>query len=157
MAERRSFIAELTQRNVLRAGVLYAGAAWALSQGVAQIGPAFGLPDWGTRWFVIACVVGFPVWLAFAWFYEFTPQGFKRDSELAPDAPLRRSNARRLDFAIIGVLVVIVVLLASGYLVRRGGIATAPVPARSIAVLPFQNLSNDKDNAYFVDGMQDLT
>lgn len=156
---RRSFFAELKRRNVLRAGVLYVGAVWAISQGIAQLGPAFGMPDWGTRWFVIACAIAFPFWIAFAWFYEFTPQGFKREREVADDAPIRHSNARRLDFAIIGVLLVAVVLLGSGYFLHRIVPASADVPlagAKSIAVLPFENLSNDKNNDYFVAGMQDL-
>jgi TolB-like protein/Tfp pilus assembly protein PilF len=156
--DRRSFLAELKRRNVLRAAVLYVGAAWALAQGVAQLSGPFGLSGAVTRWFVIACVIGFPFWIAFAWFYEFTPQGFRRESEVAVDAPQRHTNARKMDFAIIGVLVVAVVLLASGYFVKRGTPAstTAAIPAKSIAVLPFQNLSNDKDNEYFVAGMQDL-
>ena len=78
MAQGRNLFAELKRRNVLRAGVLYAGAVWALAQGIAQLGPSFGAPDWITRWFVIAGIIGFPFWLAFAWFYEFTPQGLKR-------------------------------------------------------------------------------
>lgn len=156
---RRSFLHELRHRNVLRAGVLYVGAVWALSQGIAQLGPAFGMPDWGTRWFVLACAIGFPLWLLFAWFYEFTPHGFKRESDVADDAPVRHANARKLDFAIIGTLIVAVALLGSGYFLHRivPGDAGAPaVAAKSIAVLPFENLSNDKDNDYFVAGMQDL-
>ena len=92
-----SLFQELKRRNVLRAGVLYAGAVWALAQGIAQLGPSFGAPDWITRWFVIAGIIGFPFWIAFAWFYEFTPQGLKRESEIAADAPSRHSAARKLD------------------------------------------------------------
>ncbi|HET6907143.1 MAG TPA: hypothetical protein VFH52_09365, partial [Rhodanobacteraceae bacterium] len=73
--EARGLLAELRRRNVLRAGVLYAGAVWALAQGIAQLGPSFDAPDWTVRWFVIAAIIGFPFWIAFAWFYEFTPQG----------------------------------------------------------------------------------
>ena len=80
----RSFVGELRRRNVLRAGALYAAGVWALAQGIAQLGPSFGLPDWGTRWFVIAAIIGFPFWIAFAWFYEFTPEGLKRESEVEP-------------------------------------------------------------------------
>ena len=68
MTEKPSFLAELRRRNVLRAGVLYAGAVWALAQGIAQLGPPLGAPDWTTRWFLIACAIGFPFWIAFAWF-----------------------------------------------------------------------------------------
>lgn len=87
-----NLFAELKRRNVLRAAVLYAGAVWALAQGISQLSGPFGLPDRVTRWFVIAAVIGFPFWLAFAWFYEFTPQGFRRDAEVAADAPIRASR-----------------------------------------------------------------
>jgi hypothetical protein len=74
-----SLFAELRRRNVLRAGAFYIAATWALAQGIAQLGPSVGLPDWTTRWFLVAAVVGFPFWLAFAWFYEFTPEGLRRE------------------------------------------------------------------------------
>lgn len=91
--DKPGFLAELKRRNVLRAAVLYAGAVWALSQGVSQLSPAIGLPDYATRWFLIAAVIAFPFWIAFAWFYEFTPQGFKRESEVAIDTPQRQSQS----------------------------------------------------------------
>jgi TolB-like protein len=159
MNDKPSFFAELKRRNVLRAAVLYAGAVWALAQGLAQLLPLFGPYDWIARWFVVAGVIGFPFWLAFAWFYEFTPQGLKRESEIDPADSIARSTGRKLDFWIIGVLAVAVVLLLTDRLVlhKDGRKAiTASAPAKSIAVLPFENLSADKDNAYFVAGMQDL-
>src|SRR6185437_3916744 len=119
VAARPSFFAELKRRNVLRAAVLYAGAVWALSQGIAQLGSLFDAPNWAMRGFVIVCAIGFPFWVAFAWFYEFTPQGIKRESEVAPGESVTHSTARKLDFAIIGVMAVAIVLLASGYFIRR--------------------------------------
>ena len=92
----RSFFAELARRNVFRAGALYAGADQK-AQGIAQLGPAFGMPDWGTRWFVIAGVIGFPFWLAFAWFYEFTPEGLKRESEIDPAESISAHTGKKLD------------------------------------------------------------
>jgi len=82
MSGRPSLFAELRRRNVIRAALLYIGSVWALAQGIAALGPAFDMPGWGTRWFVIAGVIGFPFWVAFAWFYEFTPDGLKRESEI---------------------------------------------------------------------------
>ncbi|HJR12735.1 MAG TPA: hypothetical protein VJ833_02450 [Rhodanobacteraceae bacterium] len=165
---RPSFISELKRRNVLRAAVLYIGAVWALAQGIAQLGPAFAAPDWITRWFVIAAIIGFPFWVAFAWFYEFTPQGFKRDSEVTADSPARHSNSRKLDLAIIGVLIVAVVLLGSGYFVqRKPAVAAAAAPKAAttfnpskdtLVVLPFKNLSGDPKQQYFSDGItEELT
>jgi TolB-like protein/tetratricopeptide (TPR) repeat protein len=163
------FFAELKRRNVLRAGVLYIGAAWALAQGIAQLGPAFGMPDWGTRWFVIACCIGFPLWIAFAWFYEFTPQGLKRESEVAPGDSITHSTGRKLDFWIIGVLAAAVVLLVTNqFVLRRDATSVAnrvdastaaaelaKVPAKSVAVLPFANESGDPKQQYFSDGLSE--
>jgi TolB-like protein/Tfp pilus assembly protein PilF len=151
----KRLFAELRRRNVIRATILYVGAVWALAQGVAQLGPAFGMPDWGTRWFVIAGCVGFPFWVAFAWFFELTPSGLKRESKIAPDESIVRSTSRKIDFAIIGVLAVAVVLLLTDRFVGHKSQA-APIDTRSIAVLPFENMSADAANAYFADGMQDL-
>jgi len=166
MSARPSFFSELQRRNVLRAGVLYAGAVWALAQGISQLTPAIGLPDVATRWFLIVAIIGFPFWVAFAWFYEFTPQGIKRELAVAEDAPSRHSTARKLDFAIIGVMAVAIVLLTSGYFVRRAApTASQPAelagfhpPADTIVVLPFANLGGDMSQQYFSDGItEELT
>jgi len=77
-ANSRSFFSELKRRNVIRAAIFYLGAVWALAQGISQLGPSFGAPDWATRWFLVAAGIGFPFWIAFAWLYGFTPEGLKR-------------------------------------------------------------------------------
>ncbi len=76
--------AELKRRNVLRASVLYIGAVWALAQGIAQLAPEIGMPDGATRWFLVAATIGFPFFVGFAWFYEFTPSGLVLESDIAP-------------------------------------------------------------------------
>jgi TolB-like protein/Tfp pilus assembly protein PilF len=149
-------IAELKRRNVLRAGALYAGAVWAFGQGLSQFSPALGLPDWATRWFLIACIIGFPFWIAFAWFYEFTPSGLKRESEIDPFDSIAHSTGRKLDFWIIGVLTVAVVLLLTNQFVLRKNVnAVVAVSDQSIAVLPLTNESGDKDQQYFSDGLSE--
>jgi TolB-like protein/Flp pilus assembly protein TadD len=154
-----AFFSELKRRNVLRAGVLYIGASWALAQGIAQLTPAIGLPDVTTRWFLVAAVIGFPFWATFAWFYEFTPQGLKRESEIAPGDSVAHSTGRKLDKWIIAVLALAVVLLLTNTFVWRKGAglandsALANIPAKSIAVLPFEDLSPAHDHGYFSAGM----
>lgn len=152
------FWRELKRRNVLRAAALYAGGAWALSQGVSQLTPAIDLPDLATRWFLVAALIGLPFWLAFAWFYEWTPQGLKRESEVVADASITRSTGRKLDRAIIVVLAIAVVLLLTNTLVWKKGTglqdeAASVIPTKSIAVLPFEDLSPGHDHGYFSAGL----
>ena len=166
-----SLFQELKRRNVLRAGVLYAGAVWALAQGIAQLGPSIGAPDWVTRWFLVAAIIGFPFWLAFAWFYEFTPQGLKRESEIDPADSITHSTARKLNFWIFGVMAVAIVLLLTNQFVlapRREATAVAAaaivaehkatVPAavndKSIAVLPLAN-GGGEGQQFFSDGLSE--
>ena len=97
MSAKPSFFAELKRRNVIRAALLYIGVVWALSQGIAQLLPVFDVPTWVVRWLIIAGVVGFPFWLAFAWFYEFTPDGLKRESEINPADSIAAHTSKKLD------------------------------------------------------------
>jgi TolB-like protein/Tfp pilus assembly protein PilF len=151
------FFAELKRRNVLRAGALYIGAAWALAQGLAQLFPAFGVSDWAVRWVVVAAAIGFPFVLVFAWFYEFTPEGLKRESEIDPADSITQHTGKKLDRWIMAVMAVaIVLLLTDRFVLRRDPNEVAATPGKSIAVLPFENLSADNDNAYFASGMQDM-
>lgn len=154
-----SFIGELKRRNVPRAALLYAGAVWALAQGVSELGSSLGLPDAAPRWFLVAAAVGFPLWLVFAWRYELTSQGLKLESEVDDDSHEVRVIRRRTDLVIIGVLAIAVVLLLTDRLVERAvpeQVLAAVVPAgNSIAVLPFDNQSSDKDQQYFSDGLSE--
>jgi TolB-like protein len=150
-----SLFAELKRRNVFRAAILYLGIVWALSQGAAQLLPVFDVPNWAVRWLIVAAVIGFPFWIAFAWFFEFTPEGWKRESEIDRSESITRHTGHKLDFAIIGVLVVAVVLLLTDRFVLRHGVNQAEVPEHSIAVLPFADMSQAKDQEYFSDGLSE--
>jgi TolB-like protein/Flp pilus assembly protein TadD len=150
--------AELKRRNVIRAAILYLGAVWALAQGISQLGPSLGAPEWATRWFLVAAGIGFPFWIAFAWFYEFTPEGLKRESEIDRGESITRHTGRKLDFAIIGVLTVAVVLLLTDRFVLRHGVNETnaiSIAEKSIAVLPFVDMSQAKDQEFFSDGISE--
>jgi TolB-like protein/Flp pilus assembly protein TadD len=151
-----SFIAELRRRNVVRAGAFYAAAGWLLVQVTTQVFPFYNIPNWAVRWVIAALAIGFPFWLAVAWFYEFTPEGLKRENEVAPGESITRKTGRKLDLWIIGILAVAVVLLLTDrFVLHRNANDIAAAPDKSIAVLPFANLSEDKANAYFAAGIQD--
>jgi TolB-like protein/Flp pilus assembly protein TadD len=176
----RDLFAELKRRNVLRVAAFYAAAGWLLVQITTQVFPFFNVPNEVVRGVVVVIVLGFPFALAFSWFYELTPQGLKRESEVPRDESITHRTGRNLDRWIIAVLVLLVIfLLLERFLPKKpattaavapvAGSAAAPAanleastvpapvaaPAKSIAVLPFENLSEDKANAYFATGMQD--
>ena len=162
-----SFFSELKRRNVVRMAGLYLVGAWLLVQVAGTVLPMFGAPEWLPRSLVILLALGFIPSLIFSWAFELTPHGLKRDEDVAPEESIAPQTARRMNRMIIAVLV-----LALGYfavdkfvLAPRRAVAPTDSPTaaqrsavidnKSIAVLPFENLSADKDNAYFATGMQD--
>lgn len=147
------FFAELTRRNVYRAGVAYAAVAWLLIQVVTQVSPYFDIPSWVVRFIIILLVVGFPVAVVLAWAFELTPRGLKRSEDLQPSDALPQSTGRKINVAIIAVLLLAVAILVFDRARPRRDSDGADV--KSVAVLPFENLSDDKENAFFADGMQD--
>jgi TolB-like protein/Tfp pilus assembly protein PilF len=157
-----NFLAELKRRNVYKVAVAYAVAAWLLIQIATQVFPFFEIPNWAVRLVVVLLALGFPVALVLAWAFEITPEGIKRESEIEPGQSITPRTGRKL-VAITAVLAVIAAgLFAFQFLHRnstaaisQGESTSAPIPAKSIAVLPFENLSEDKANAYFADGIQD--
>lgn len=166
---KRSLFAELKRRNVFRAAAIYVAATWALSQGIAQLAPVFDAPAWIVRWFVIACIIGFPFWIAFSWFFEYAPGGMQLEgSGDIPDA-VREHTGRKLDFWIIGTLALAVVLLATNTFVLHRDTnsaaaandakalaeALATIPFQSVAVLPLANESGDPKQQFFSDGLSE--
>jgi TolB-like protein/Tfp pilus assembly protein PilF len=152
----RNFFGELKRRNVYRAAVAYGVVAWFLTQLTTQVFPFFEIPNSAVRFVVIALAVGFPIAMLLSWVYEFTPEGVVRTEDLDPARArsLQRATGRILDFIIIGVLLLVIAMLIVGRrpFYRQTG---ESISQKSIAVLPFENLSEDKANAYFADGIQE--
>ena len=164
MSAKPSFFAELRRRNVYKVGAMYAVAGWLLVQVATQVFPFFEVPNWAVRLTVIVIAAGFPLALVLSWIYELTPQGIVKTDEVAPDASIVRATGQKLNRSIIAILSLAVLVLLARLLwphlaaVRSGSEAPDAAGAsgdKSIAVLPFANLSDDKANAYFAEGMQD--
>jgi TolB-like protein/Tfp pilus assembly protein PilF len=167
-----SFIGELRRRNVIRVAGLYLVGAWLLVQVASTVLPAFDAPGWILRTLITVLAIGFLPALAFAWAFELTPDGLKRDADVPANNALAPATARRMDRLIIAVLALALGVFAYDRFVSRPASAVAdtaqavpaaaatpaagPPPRRSIAVLPFEDLSGDAANAYFVTGMQSL-
>jgi hypothetical protein len=124
-----SLIAELKRRNVFRVGVAYAIVGWLLVEVASVILPALHLPDWALTLLVVFVVAGFPLALILAWAFEMTPEGLKREAEVDRTESITHQTGRKLDFIIIGVLVVAVVYFA----VDKFALKAGPEPAEVIA------------------------
>jgi TolB-like protein/Tfp pilus assembly protein PilF len=150
---------ELKRRNVYKVGVAYIVAGWALSQGIAQVFPVFDVPNWVVRSLVLLIIVGLPVALVLAWMFEITPQGIKRtETADAMRGATERTKHGWIYVVVIGGLLSIGLFLLGRYTAqtpRQSEEASGVIPEKSIAVLPFDNLSGDPDNAYFTEGVQD--
>ncbi|VUX56236.1 membrane protein of unknown function, partial [uncultured Woeseiaceae bacterium] len=145
-----SFIRELKRRNVFRVGMAYAVIGWLVLQFSDILISLLDLPDWIGRAVIFLLVVGFPLALIFAWAFELTPEGIKLDKKVDQAVAESRQYGRKLDYVIIGALVV-----ALGYFLWERQQITAPptTPDRSVAVLPFVNLSSDEEQEWFADGL----
>ncbi len=126
--------------------------AWLLTQIATQVFPFFDIPNSAVRFAIVALLLGFPIAMALAWIYEFTSKGLVREEDVDPAT--RKSAGRVFDFAIIGVLLLLIAVLIYGRLPFRSSSGEL-IPEKSIAVLPFANFSDDKQNAFFADGIQD--
>ena len=156
-----SLIAELKRRNVFRAAAFYAASAWLVVQVATQVSPFFDIANWVVRWIVIAAIIGFPFAMGFAWFYEWTPRGIVRESEITLNESATRATGKKMDRWIIAIMAVaIVLLLTNTFVWHKGsgltaGADFAATPDKSIAVLPLFNLSGDAKDGYLGDGISE--
>jgi len=151
-----NFFSELKRRNVYKVAIAYVVAGWAVSQGIAQVFPVFDVPNWVIRLIVVLIIIGLPIALALAWMFEITPEGIKRTEDVDLVAAAQQPKKRTWIFVvIIGALVSIGLFFLGRYSAGNKTASPAGISNKSIAVLPFENLSRDPDNAYFAEGVQD--
>ncbi len=157
-----SFFGELKRRNVYKVAVAYAVVSWLLIQAASILFPTFDAPSWAMKVFVALLVLCFPVALVLSWAFEITPDGIKLESEIDPKKSISKKTGRK----IVGLTVVVAIISAGlmifqiirPQLVAKSQGATGDlisIPAKSIAVLPFDSLSRDPDTAYLCEGVQD--
>jgi TolB-like protein/Tfp pilus assembly protein PilF len=153
-----NFFAELKRRNVYKVAVAYAVVGWLLVQVATQVFPFFEIPNWGIRLVVLFIVIGFPIALVIAWAFEATPEGIKR-TEVADAMPASAGQKKHA-----WIYIVVIAGAISGALFFLGrytagikAVTGSPndISNKSIAVLPFESLSEDKSNVYFAEGVQD--
>src|SRR5436309_4124257 len=151
----RNFFGELKRRNVYKVAVAYAIVGWLVMQIASTVVPALHLSDAITSAVVLLVILGFPIALIIAWAFELTPEGLKR-TEFADELPKKSARSRAWIYVVVIAGVISVGLFLVGRYTaanKQGG--PVEVVTKSIAVLPFENLSHDPDNAYFADGIQE--
>jgi len=153
-----NFFVELKRRNVYKVAVAYAVVAWLVIQAASIFLPAFDAPPWVMKIFIIVIVLGSPVALVLSWAFEITPEGIKRESEIPPNESIRRRTGRK----IVGITFVLAVIAAGllAFNLFQSKPTTPPATAalitnKSVAVLAFANLSDDKGSEYFSDGISE--
>ena len=155
----KTFFAELKRRNVYKVAVAYIVGGWALAQGLAQVLPVFSVPNGVIQLIVLLIILGLPVALGLAWAFELTPEGLKRTEEVDEVAAAAHKKRAWIYVVIIGAVVSIGLFFLGRYsainATPRQSEAATGIQQKSIAVLPFENLSDDKRNTYFADGVQD--
>jgi TolB-like protein/Tfp pilus assembly protein PilF len=173
MSDKPSFFSELKRRNVYKVAVAYAVVGWLIAQIATQIFPFLEIPNWVVRLVIVLIAIGFPIALVIAWAFEATPEGIKRtETADAMPATARHKKHAWIYIVVIGAAISVTLFFLGRYTagskatprpaseqLRRDGQSEAatgsPISNKSVAVLPFENLSSDKENAYFAQGIQD--
>jgi TolB-like protein/Tfp pilus assembly protein PilF len=156
----KNFFSELKRRNVYKVAVAYAIVGWLLVQIATQVFPFLEIPNWVVRLVIAVVVIGFPIALVIAWAFEATPEGIKR-TEVADAMPGSAATGRKkhawIYVVVIAATISVTLFFLGRYTAGNKSVASASneLPAKSIAVLPFDNLSRDPDNAFFAEGVQD--
>lgn len=150
-----SFFRELRRRSVYKVAVSYAVVAWLLIQVATQVFPFLQIPDWAIRLVIMLLALGFPVALVLAWAFELTPEGLRRTDEIASEAAPQPRRHAWIYIVLIGVALSVGLFFLGRYSGTRQSSSASGAPDKSIAVLPFESLSEDKTNAYFASGIQD--
>lgn len=160
----KTFFGELRRRNVVRVGILYAIVGWLVLQVADLAMPRLGIPAWGVTLVLLLVALGLPIALVFAWAFELTPEGIKRTHEVEHHESITHLTGRKLDFFIIGVLAAaLLYVVIDSYVLRDRAATSAPaasktaagLPLVSIAVLPFVDMSQAKDQEYLADGISE--
>src|SRR5438045_6603161 len=153
-----NFFAELKRRNVYKVAVAYAVVGWLIAQIATQIFPFLEIASWVVRLVIVLIAIGLPIALVIAWAFEATPEGIKR-TEVADTMPAVAGQKKHvwIYVVVIGAAISIALFFLGRYTVslQNGRLGESSLPQKSIAVLPFDNLSRDPDNAFFAEGVQD--
>ncbi len=152
----KGFFGELKRRNVYKVAVAYAIVGWLLVQIATQVFPFLEIPNWVVRLVIALVAIGFPIALVIAWAFEITPQGIER-TEVADTMPAAAGQKKHawIYVAFVGAVLSIGLFFLGRYGFRNASSSSSELPPKSIAVLPFDNLSRDPDNAFFAEGVQD--
>src|SRR5437588_12515796 len=157
-----NFFTELKRRNVYKVAVAYAVVGWLVIQVSSTVLPAFHAPEWVVQTLVMLVALGFPVALVIAWAFELTPEGLKRAEDVDVAQQKRGKSHAWIYVVAVGVAISIALFLLGRYTAtntagaaRTEAATGSSIPQKSIAVLPFENLSDEKGAAYFADGIQD--